>query len=333
MSDTPQSTLLLNWYAVHGRTLPWRIKGGAHPDPYVILVSEMMLQQTTVATVIPYFHKFMQRFPTVQDLAAAPLEDVYQFWQGLGYYSRARSLHATAQMITNAGHWPQTKEEVLKLKGIGAYTAASFLALAFNQPQTVVDGNVIRIICRLYRLTQPVNEITEEIRTKAEALTSCEHPADYASAIMDLGALICTPKKPQCLICPWQKFCLSAGQADLESIPQRAKITKQNKQGRVYIITNRKGEVFIRHRTEKGLLSGLWEFPWTTDEPLLPKATGTGKNVTHIFTHIHLSLEIFRLCTDTAPQDGIFVSPGRLADYPLSTLMKKIWQTHISEVK
>ena len=154
MKKQELSELLLKWYNAHGRTLPWRVKGGAHPDPYVVLVSEFMLQQTTVKTVLDYFPGFLKRFPTAESLAAADLEEVYRYWQGLGYYTRARSLYATAQTVVNEfdGKFPQNREEVLKLKGIGAYTAASFLALAFNLPETVVDGNVIRIICRLHHL-------------------------------------------------------------------------------------------------------------------------------------------------------------------------------------
>lgn len=161
MKKQELSELLLKWYNAHGRTLPWRVKGGAHPDPYVVLVSEFMLQQTTVKTVLDYFPGFLKRFPTAESLAAADLEEVYRYWQGLGYYTRARSLYATAQTVVNEfdGKFPQNREEVLKLKGIGAYTAASFLALAFNLPETVVDGNVIRIICRLHHLTAPVAEI------------------------------------------------------------------------------------------------------------------------------------------------------------------------------
>ena len=211
MKKQELSELLLKWYNAHGRTLPWRVKGGAHPDPYVVLVSEFMLQQTTVKTVLDYFPEFLKRFPTAESLAAADLEEVYRYWQGLGYYTRARSLYATAQTVVNefGGKFPQNREEVLKLKGIGAYTAASFLALAFNLPETVVDGNVIRIICRLHHLTAPVAEIENLIREKAAALTDRKHPADYASAIMDLGAMVCTPKNPQCLLCPWQHECLS----------------------------------------------------------------------------------------------------------------------------
>ena len=259
MTKQISSQQLLEWYKHNGRELPWRFKGGAHPDPYVILVSELMLQQTTVKTVIPYFYRFMERFPSVQALAAAPLDEVYLYWQGLGYYSRARSLHATAKMIveTFGGEFPSRRDDVLKLKGIGPYTVASFLALAFNQPETVIDGNVMRVICRLYHMTEPLTEIMPLIREKAEALTDKENPADYASAIMDLGAMVCTPKKPQCLLCPWQESCLSKNSPQLENIPQRKKPEKKVKHGTVYLIYNSKGEIYIRQRTEKGLLSGL----------------------------------------------------------------------------
>ena len=216
----------------------------------------------------------------------------------------------------------------MKLKGIGAYTAASFLALAFNLPETVVDGNVIRIICRLHHLTAPVAEIENLIREKAAALTDRKHPADYASAIMDLGAMVCTPKKPQCLLCPWQHECLSRGLPELERIPNRAKPAKKEKNGSVCLIFNAKGEILIRKRSEKGLLSGLYEFPWT-DEGSLPfeGLNDTGLNVFHVFTHIRLNLEIYVLHTnsDIPPvTDGFFTAVEKLSDYPFSTLMKKV---------
>lgn len=320
------STLLLEWYAAHGRDLPWRIKGGAHPNPYVILVSEFMLQQTTVKTVIPYFHRFMERFPTVSSLAEASVEDVYQYWQGLGYYSRARSLHAAARMIAEdyGGIFPQTREQVLKLKGVGPYTASSLLALGFNLPETVIDGNVIRVICRLCHFTEPAAEIMEKIKQKAAALTSRRHPADYASAIMDLGATVCTPKKPLCLVCPWQKQCLSCGKADVENIPLRSKIAKKEKLGIVYLITNSSGQIYIRKRIKKGLLSGLWEFPWSEDDKPLPGAEDTGSSVTHVFTHIKLRLKIYKLEKEYSG-DGIFIAPDELDNFPFSTLMKKVW--------
>lgn len=327
MTNESMTNLLLQWYEKNGRELPWRVKGGPHPDPYVILVSEFMLQQTTVKTVIPYFHRFMARFPTVRDLAAAAEEDVYQLWQGLGYYTRARSLHKTAQMIVNeyGGRFPDTREGVLKLKGIGAYTVASFLALAFNQPETVIDGNVMRIIARLYHLTAPLDEIADTIRQKAAALTSREHPADYASAVMDLGAVVCTPKNPQCLLCPWQEYCQSRAAPDLEQIPVRRKLEKKEKQGAVFIVENDRGEVLIRKRTEKGLLSGLYEFPWNDDGAVFDGVVDMKKSVTHVFTHFKLTLNIYKLKSNMELTPGsIFVRPENLSDYPLSTLMRKV---------
>ena len=320
--------LLLGWYEKNGRDLPWRVKGGAHSVPYVILVSELMLQQTTVKTVIPYFYRFMERFPTIQVLAAASLDDVYNYWQGLGYYSRARSLHATAKMIVHDfnGNFPQTRSEILKLKGIGNYTAASFLALAFNQPETVIDGNVIRIICRMYHLSNPVAEIGKEIEEKAKALTDTANPADYASAIMDLGAIVCTPKSPKCMVCPWQRFCLSASRHDAEQIPVRRKLEKKEKNGRVYLIFNKSGEVLIRKRIEKGLLSGLYEFPWQEGAGNICRgATDSGIEVSHIFTHFKLVLRIYVLKTEEKCPIGKFVLPERLEDFAMSTLMKKVY--------
>ena len=329
MTNNNLTNLLLEWYKQNGRDLPWRVKGGPHPDPYVILVSELMLQQTTVKTVIPYFYRFMNRFPTVQSLAEAPLEEIYRYWQGLGYYSRARSLHETARTIINTynGSFPQNKSELLKLKGIGRYTSASFLALAFNQPETVVDGNVIRIICRLYNLHKPVADIMPLIRSKAEALTDRNHSADYASAIMDLGAVICTPAKPECTGCPWHQACLAYQSGDQEAVPLRIKPEKQNKQGAVYLIYNSAGEIYIRKRTEKGLLSGLYEFPWSMEKTLFPsqECTNTGKKITHTFTHFKLTLQLFKMQSDTVPADGFFISLDSLKNYPTSTLMKKVW--------
>lgn len=328
MSKAGLSDLLLKWYEKSGRELPWRVKGGAHPDPYVILVSEFMLQQTTVKTVIPYFYRFMERFPTIKDLAAATQEEVYLYWQGLGYYSRARALHITARMIMTdfGGCFPQTRHDVLKLKGIGPYTVASFLALAFNQPETVIDGNVIRIICRMYHLTEAASEIKDIIEEKARALTPRENCADYASAIMDLGAVICTPKNPQCLICPWRDACRSQGLPELEQIPQRPKTAKKIKNGSVYLIYNRIGDIFIRKRTEKGLLSGLYEFPWCDDGKIaaFADAEDTGNQVTHVFTHFKLTLKIYRSETDSPAADGFFCPVSELENYPFSTLMQKV---------
>lgn len=327
MSNKNLSKLLLEWYEASGRELPWRVKGGAHPNPYVILVSEFMLQQTGVKTVVPYFERFMKHFPTITDLANATEEEVYLYWQGLGYYSRARSLYATAKMIVEqyGGKFPQTRDEVLKLKGIGEYTAASFLSLAFDLPETVIDGNVMRVICRMYYLTDPVFEIMDVIREKAVALTDRQNPADYASAIMDLGALVCTPKKPKCLLCPWQEFCQSKNDPQLEQIPQREKLAKKSKFGRVYLIENNAGKVFIIKRVGKGLLSGLYEFPWC-EEGSLFEAEDTGVDVSHVFTHFKLILRIYQLKSEKMSGDGSFVAASDLDNYPISTLMKKVYR-------
>jgi A/G-specific adenine glycosylase len=321
---------LLAWYAEFGRDLPWRIKGGAHPNPYVVLVSEVMLQQTTVKTVIPYFERFMKRFPDIESLAKAPLDDVYALWQGLGYYSRARSLHATAQIILQNfdGKFPSTREDVLKLKGIGSYTVASFLALAFNQPETVVDGNVLRIIARLYHLTEPLEDIKPQILEYAAQLTSTDHPADYASAIMDLGATVCTPKNPQCLICPWQQACLSSGKPDIDQIPQKRKMLKQHRTGFVYLIIDSHNRIALRQRTEKGLLSGLYEFPWN-EGAMLSNAENLRISVTHIFTHIQLTLNLCLVHSETPLGDTKFVEQDDIKNYPMSTLMKKVWNAYL----
>ena len=327
MNNEELTQQLLNWFDVNGRELPWRYKGGAHPNPYVIFVSEIMLQQTTVKTVIPYFERFMQRFPDVYTLASASEDELYQYWQGLGYYSRASSMLKTAKMVVElyGGIFPRTEKEVAKLKGFGPYTIASFLALAYNQPTTVVDGNVMRIICRMYHLTEPLETIAEIVRQRAAELTSIKRPADYASAIMDLGAIICTPKNPQCLLCPWQKYCLSAGQSDLEQIPCRKKLDKKIISGNVYVIFNKNGDVYIRKRTEKGLLSGLYEFPWS-EQTLFTEARNTGQSVTHIFTHIKLILEIYTMQCDDVQGNGEFVAVADLNKYAFSTLMQKVWQ-------
>lgn len=317
--------LLLKWYEKNGRDLPWRFKGGAHPNPYAVLVSELMLQQTTVQTVLSYFEKFMSRFPDVQSLANASQEEVNLYWQGLGYYTRAKSLKKSAEIVVRDlnGIFPQKKEDVLKLKGLGPYTIASFMALAFNAPETVVDGNVVRIICRLYHLTAPFDEIMPAIRQKAEVLTDKNNAADYASAIMDLGATVCTPKNPKCKECPVQKFCKSKDLPDLLQIPARKKLQKKDVNGYVYIIKNQKGEVYIRKRTEKGLLNGLYEFVWSENK-LFNDSRESKKAVKHIFTHINMTLKICEVTRETPDFDGFFVPIKDLKNYAFSTLMQKV---------
>ncbi|MBO7483515.1 MAG: A/G-specific adenine glycosylase [Alphaproteobacteria bacterium] len=313
---------LLDWYAQNGRELPWRVKGGAHFDPYAVWISEIMLQQTTVATVTDYFIRWMKKFPDVKILAKADLQEVLLAWQGLGYYTRARKIHECAHVLTEKykGEIPVNREELLKLPGIGPYTASSICCFAFNQPETVVDGNVMRVIARLRGITKEIT--APEIYPLAQELTSETHGADYASAIMDLGATVCTPTNPKCAICPWIKSCIAYKKRIQEQIPQIKKLAKKEKFGQLYLIQNKDGAYLIRKRSAKGLLAGLWEFPWE-EIPALSKEKLP--RVVHVFTHFKLTLELIR-----APKkandfpDGIWVNPCNFNQYPFPTLMQKV---------
>lgn len=326
-SLNPLAQRLLDWFAVNGRDLPWRVKNKAHDDPYAVWISEIMLQQTTVKTVRDYFIRWMKRFPNLKTLAAADLQDVLLMWQGLGYYTRAKKIHECARLVMSQynGQFPKTREELLKLPGIGPYTASSICCFSYNAPETVVDGNVIRVIARLYGLTHAINH--DEIYKLAQKLTPIAYGADYASAIMDLGATVCTPTAPDCLLCPWRTTCVACQKGLTDQIPLIQKPKKQEKSGFVYLITDTNGRYYIRKRTEKGLLSGLYEFPWHYDTqtpfqiPWIPDKT----NVSHTFTHFKLTLGIRRAASDTVIfTNGLFVHPNDFDKYPFSTLMKKV---------
>lgn len=320
---------LLNWYAQNGRDMPWRVKGGAHPDAYAVWISEIMLQQTTVKTVIDYFNRWMKRFPDLPTLAAADIHDVLLMWQGLGYYTRAKKIHECALVLMEKynGKLPQNRAELLKLPGIGPYTASSICAFAFNQPETVVDGNVIRVIARVYGIESVINR--DEIYDLAAALTPAKFGADYASAIMDLGATICTPSSPKCALCPWANTCVAHAKNLTDKIPLIIKPEKQNRVGTVYLIHNETGAIYIQKKPGKGLLSGLYEFPWEYgDTPPMPgNWIDTGETVTHTFTHFHLILRVWKIRANNVPGgDGTFVQKSELKNYPFPTLMKKIFQ-------
>lgn len=320
---------LAQWYEKNGRDLPWRAKGGAHHDPYAVWVSEIMLQQTTVKTVIPYFDRFMKRFPTVETLAAAPVDDVLLLWQGLGYYTRARKLHECAKTVAEqyGGKFPADRAALKKLPGIGPYTSAAIASFGFNLPEAVVDGNVIRVLTRLNGWTDPVSQIADKIESFAAVLTdqsAC--PADHASAMMDLGANVCTPRAPLCALCPLSADCEAFKRGLTETVPNIAKLKKAEKKGYVFWIENAAGEVFVRKRTEKGLLSGLTEFPWNTDEtlPFAADWTVTDKTVGHVFTHFDLTLTVVRARVERPETDGFFIPREKFGEHPFSTLMKKV---------
>lgn len=348
---------LLTWYDKNGRDLPWRVKKGAHGNPYAVWISEIMLQQTTVKTVRDYFIRWMERFPDIQTLANAAVQDVLFMWQGLGYYTRAKKIHECARVLVEKynGRIPSDRETLLKLPGIGPYTASSICAFAFNLPETVVDGNVIRVIARLKGIRHEVDR--DEIYQKAAALTPEHHGADYASAIMDLGATICTPAAPKCLICPWQNTCIANREKLTEQIPLIKKMLKRERSGFVYLIKTTKGAFFIRQRPGKGLLSGLYEFPWHYgDKPLVNGGTLlTAQSVTHVFTHFKLLLRpvLIQLPpeidsvhdienwmtkhlsgTDNqiileALKDAFLAPPEAFKGFPFSTLMAKVMKQTI----
>lgn len=322
------STLLLKHFDIHARKLPWR----ENISPYRVWLSEIMLQQTTVATVIPYYLRFLEAFPTVEDLANADLDDILHLWQGLGYYSRARNLHKCASVIVSEhnGNFPETREKLLTLPGVGPYTASAVASIAFNQIETVVDGNVERVISRLYKVETPLPKAKKEITEIAEKLNDTKRPADYSGAIMDLGATICTPKKPKCMLCPAVDMCKAHKDGTQEEFPKKEpKKKRPEKQGSAYIFMNSKNEIYLERRADTGLLAKLWQVPnngWEQQSPSgknLPfpvqKEEKLGK-IRHVFTHFALELEVFLVFSENMGEN--WFSKDQLP--PTPTLMKKV---------
>ena len=335
---------LLDWYDRHRRDLPWRAKAGEKADPYRVWLSEIMLQQTTVATVKDYFLHFVSRWPNVQSLAAAPLDDVLTKWAGLGYYARARNLHKCAIVVSDVfdGLFPCTEAELITLPGIGRYTAAAIASIAFNQPATVVDGNVDRVISRIFAIDTPLPDSKPLIYEKADSLSPNDRPGDYAQAIMDLGATICSPKNPKCMLCPWTDACL-ARKAGLEQKLPRKKAKKPRPQrfGTAFWLERKtdKGiiEVLLRRRPESGLLGEMMEIPsspWDEEPetgaafdhaPAYVDWRPVDVQVSHVFTHFALALNVFRGdLTSGKVVDGVWVPVDKLSGQALPTVMKKV---------
>jgi len=251
---------LLVWYTDVGRDLLWR----RCPDPYAIWVSEIMLQQTQVKTVIPYYHRWLAQFPTIEQLASADLQQVLKVWEGLGYYTRARNLHRAAQEIMqhHGGVFPTALNDVLALPGIGRTTAGGILSAAFDQPVAILDGNVKRVLARLVALPVPLTKATKQLWQFSEALLDREHPRDFNQALMDLGATVCTPKKPDCNSCPWRTHCQAYNLGIQSHLPMREPSSPlPHKNIGVAVIWNEQGQILIDRRRPNGLLGGLWEFP------------------------------------------------------------------------
>ncbi len=296
---------LLGWYKAARRDLPWRAKPGVAPDPYRVWLSEIMLQQTTVKAVIPYFERFLEKWPTADALGAAPRDELLAAWAGLGYYARARNLHACAKLVAQNG-FPPDEAGLRLLPGVGAYTAAAIAAIAFEQPAAVVDGNVERVLSRLFAIEDPLPAAKPAIRELAACLTPRQSPGDYAQAMMDLGATICTPRTPSCLVCPVRGFCKAIGLDDPARFPLKApKAIRPTRRGDSFVIVqNRKSQpaILLRRRVDKGLLGGMMEVPcteWVIDEAVPDRGPPDGGDwkqaatVQHSFTHFHLEMRVY----------------------------------------
>ncbi len=299
---------VLKWYDAHGRDLPWRYKGGDVANPYHVWLSEIMCQQTTVQAVIPYYNKFLSTWPTVQDLADADNEDVMAAWAGLGYYARARNLHKCAKIVANDmnGDFPKTQDSLKKLPGIGDYTSAAIAAIAFNEPSTVMDGNIERIMARFFCIEDALPKAKPVFREHTSAFFEGfrERPGDFAQGLMDIGSSICTPRNPQCMSCPLDEGCLARSKGVQEDLPVKIKAkNRPHRYGEVYWITNEKGEVLFHKRPEKGLLAGMIALPTSSWEGKISKCKrpefidgallqDTQTHINHVFTHFDLTLSL-----------------------------------------
>lgn len=335
MSRTPVSSKLLAWYDVHARTLPWRYRRGETADPYRVWLSEVMLQQTTVAAVKAYFERFTALWPTVFDLARASIDDVTREWAGLGYYSRARNLHAAAQAVAALGAFPDSEDGLRTLPGVGPYTAAAIAAIAFDRPASPVDGNIERVVARLYAIETPLPAAKPELKARAASLTPAKRPGDFAQAMMDLGATLCTPRNPACSLCPLNAGCVAYKKGIAATLPRRAaKTARPDRAGAAFVLLSARGNVLVRRRPPKGLLGGMLELPsspWgeKPEDPLshAPQpakwARATGQ-VEHVFTHFRLTLDVYAASGAPETAEGLWLPLAELDAAGLPSLMRKV---------
>jgi A/G-specific adenine glycosylase len=318
---------LLDRYDRERRDLPWRARRGRKPDAYRVWLSEIMLQQTTVKAVIPYYESFLARWPTVETLAAATLDDVLAAWAGLGYYSRARNLHKCAQIVSQelAGRFPDTEEGLRELPGIGPYTAAAIAAIAFGAATMPVDGNIERVVARLFAVKTPLPAAKPEIKRLARALTPAKRAGDFAQALMDLGASVCSPKRPSCLMCPLQGECAAHWQGIEAALPARAaKPERPMRLGIAFLALREDGHVLLRRRPEAGLLGGMLEVPSTAWAETLPPIAEALRGspvradwwalpgvVAHTFTHFRLESLVYRAIVPAHASLTFWADPQR----------------------
>jgi A/G-specific adenine glycosylase len=309
---------------------------GVRPDPYRVWLSEVMLQQTTVAAVRDYFQRFVTRWPTVQDLAAAEDGDVMGEWAGLGYYARARNLLKCARVVAieHGGVFPTTLAGLLKLPGIGPYTGAAIASIAYDLSEVVVDGNVERVMARLHDVHDPLPGSKSQLTKLAAALTPDSRPGDYAQAVMDLGATICTPRNPVCGICPWRDPCVARVEGTAAELPKKTpKKPKPTRLGIAYIARRSDGAYLLERRPDKGLRGGMRGWPggaWSEEgaaeaPPMAANWQRLGTEARHTFTHFHLILEVrvAEVAMGTNPEVGQFIEPASFRPSDLPTVMRK----------
>jgi A/G-specific adenine glycosylase len=345
--DAGIAAALLAWYERERRRLPWRAEPDEVPDPYRVWLSEIMLQQTTVKAVLPRYDLFLRRWPDVMALARAELGEVLAAWAGLGYYARARNLHACARAVAaKGGKFPDDEAGLRDLPGIGDYTAAAIASIAFGRRATPVDGNIERVVARLFAVTAPLPAAKSEIRALAQTLTPQSRAGDFAQAMMDLGATICTPRRPACGLCPVRPDCGGYAEGIAEALPYRvAKSERPVRRGAAFVAIRPDGAVLLRERPPRGLLGGMLETPsspWGEAGPnrsaLLghaPLAAAWRKvpgMVEHTFTHFHLELSVYRAQVEAGaepkraarPESCRWLKPRQLAGAALPSLMRKV---------
>jgi len=327
-------------YDAKGRSLPWRIRPedrarGVIADPYAVWLSEIMLQQTTVPHATPFWEKFLARWPKVNDLASAKQDDVLAMWAGLGYYARARNLHRCAQMVRDdfGGRFPDSEAALLKLPGIGPYTAATMAAICFGEATNIVDGNVERVIARLHAEAAPLPKSKPLLKKLAAPIADPDRPGDYGQALMDLGATICTPRSPDCENCPWSFACRARKNGNPERYPVKIKKVRPVKYGASFALMSH-GHILLRKRPEKGLLGGMLELPGTPWDVTMNKNVMVHAparrnwekqdgQVKHVFTHFELRLDIYVTEVSTRKAKGVWAPLDNLDDYPVPTLTRK----------
>ena len=318
---------IISWFHENGRALPWR----ETKDPYAIWLSEIILQQTRIAQGWEYWERFMAQYPKVEDLAAASEDDVLRLWQGLGYYSRARNLHAAAKQIVALGKFPDTLEDIKSLKGVGDYTAAAIGSFAFDIPAAVVDGNVYRVLSRYFGIDTPINSTQgkKEFAALAQSLIPASDAVAYNQGMMDFGAIQCTPQSPKCLLCPLAETCVALREGRVEELPVKLKTLKVQTRRLAYIYIRCNGEIAIHRRGEGDIWQGLWE-PYnvsdlsalpTFDAPLVLKA----KDVKHVLTHRILLADFYLLETKKRPllpDDYIWIKESEISEYGIPRLIE-----------